>query len=195
MAADVPVKAFAAIMQKAPGAIMSLAKKPIKTLADFPGKTIALPNGVRPELDALMMAAGLDRKSVNYVPVGTDPGMLIPGVPSLRGTCQRSKGGYILNGRWPYASGADHGVNTVSAVNDPHAGGVANPAFGPLLKCKKKFVNGNCGVFKNSVVICPDDGSTITDPSNFTNTPSPEIAKNNRYIFPDNGSFDAWEPK
>jgi len=40
---------------------------------------------------------------------GTDPGMLIPGVPSLRGTCQRSKGGYILNGRWPYASGADHG--------------------------------------------------------------------------------------
>jgi alkylation response protein AidB-like acyl-CoA dehydrogenase len=40
---------------------------------------------------------------------GTDPGMLIPGVPSLRGTCQRSQGGYVLNGRWPYASGADHG--------------------------------------------------------------------------------------
>ena len=40
---------------------------------------------------------------------GADPGMLIPGVPSLRGTCQRTKGGYILNGRWPYASGADHG--------------------------------------------------------------------------------------
>ena len=40
---------------------------------------------------------------------GADPGMLIPGVPSLRGTCQRSQGGYILNGRWPYASGADHG--------------------------------------------------------------------------------------
>jgi alkylation response protein AidB-like acyl-CoA dehydrogenase len=40
---------------------------------------------------------------------GTDPGMLIPGVPSPRGTCQRTKGGYILNGRWPYASGADHG--------------------------------------------------------------------------------------
>lgn len=37
------------------------------------------------------------------------PEMLIPGVPSLRGTCQRAKGGYILNGRWPYASGADHG--------------------------------------------------------------------------------------
>jgi alkylation response protein AidB-like acyl-CoA dehydrogenase len=40
---------------------------------------------------------------------GADPGMLIPGVPSLRGSCQRAQGGYILNGRWPYASGADHG--------------------------------------------------------------------------------------
>src|SRR5260370_16246423 len=75
----VSLKAIAAIMQKAPGAIMSLAKKPIGTLADFPGKTIALPNGVRPELDALMTAAGLDPKSVNYVPVGTDPGMLAAG--------------------------------------------------------------------------------------------------------------------
>ncbi len=40
---------------------------------------------------------------------GSDAGMLIPGVPSLRGTCKRSPGGYILTGRWPYASGADHG--------------------------------------------------------------------------------------
>lgn len=40
---------------------------------------------------------------------GGDAGMLIPGVPSLRGTCQRRDGGYVLNGRWPYASGADHG--------------------------------------------------------------------------------------
>jgi alkylation response protein AidB-like acyl-CoA dehydrogenase len=35
--------------------------------------------------------------------------MLIPGVPSPRGTCQRTQAGYVLNGRWPYASGADHG--------------------------------------------------------------------------------------
>jgi alkylation response protein AidB-like acyl-CoA dehydrogenase len=40
---------------------------------------------------------------------GGHPGMLIPGVPSLRGTCQRTKDGFVLNGRWPYASGADHG--------------------------------------------------------------------------------------
>jgi alkylation response protein AidB-like acyl-CoA dehydrogenase len=40
---------------------------------------------------------------------GGHPGMLIPGVPSLRGTCQRTKDGFVLTGRWPYASGADHG--------------------------------------------------------------------------------------
>jgi alkylation response protein AidB-like acyl-CoA dehydrogenase len=40
---------------------------------------------------------------------GGHPGMLIPGVPSLRGTCQRTKDGYSLKGRWPFASGADHG--------------------------------------------------------------------------------------
>lgn len=74
-----PVKAFAAIMQKAPGAIMSLAAKPIKTLQDFPGKTIALPNGVRPQVDAIMTAAGLDPKTVRFVPVGTDPGILAAG--------------------------------------------------------------------------------------------------------------------
>jgi NitT/TauT family transport system substrate-binding protein len=75
----IPVKAFAAIMQKAPGAIMSLASKPIHTLADLQGKTIALPNDTRPQLAALMTAAGLDPGSVRFVPVGTDPGMLAAG--------------------------------------------------------------------------------------------------------------------
>jgi len=40
---------------------------------------------------------------------GVDPGMLIPGVPSRQGTCQKVEGGYLLNGRWAFASGADHG--------------------------------------------------------------------------------------
>jgi NitT/TauT family transport system substrate-binding protein len=66
-------------MQKAPGAIMSLAAKPIKTLADFPGKTIALPNGTRPQMELLLKGAGLDPSKVNFVPVGTDPGMLAAG--------------------------------------------------------------------------------------------------------------------
>jgi alkylation response protein AidB-like acyl-CoA dehydrogenase len=54
------------------------------------------------------IAGRLPRRGQDEI-FGTDAGMLIPGVPSPRGTCQRTKGGYILNGRWPYASGADHG--------------------------------------------------------------------------------------
>lgn len=62
---------------------------------------------------------------------GSDPGMLIPGVPSLRGTCQRTPGGYLLTGRWPYASGADHGDWVLVGAR-----GVANDAgepCGPLI--------------------------------------------------------------
>lgn len=78
-AASMPVKAFAAIMQRAPGAIMSLAENPISGLEDFPGKTIAMPNGIRPQVDNLLTAAGIDPAEVTYVPVGTDPGMLAAG--------------------------------------------------------------------------------------------------------------------
>ncbi|MEM9756853.1 MAG: ABC transporter substrate-binding protein, partial [Pseudomonadota bacterium] len=78
-AGDIPIKAFAAIMQRAPGAIMSLADSPLTSVADFPGKTIALPTGLQPQIASLMVAADLDPASVTYVPVGTDPGMLAAG--------------------------------------------------------------------------------------------------------------------
>lgn len=78
-AGDMPIKAFAAIMQKAPGAIMSLSESPLTSVTDFPGKTIALPTGLQPQIASLMTAADLDPESVTYVPVGTDPGMLAAG--------------------------------------------------------------------------------------------------------------------
>lgn len=41
---------------------------------------------------------------------GEDPGVLIPGVPSTwPGQARKVDGGFIVNGRWAYASGADHG--------------------------------------------------------------------------------------
>lgn len=54
------------------------------------------------------IAGRLPRRGQDEI-FGSHPGMLIPGVPSLRGTCRRAGDGYILDGRWPYASGADHG--------------------------------------------------------------------------------------
>lgn len=77
--AGLPVKAFAAIMQRAPGAIMSLAENPLLSLEDFAGKTIALPDGTRPQMINLLSAAGVDPASVSFVPVGTDPGILAAG--------------------------------------------------------------------------------------------------------------------
>ena len=78
-AGEMPIKAIAAIMQRAPGAIMSLAESPLTSVQDFPGKTIALPSGLEPQIASLMVAAGLDPASVTFVPVGTDPGMLAAG--------------------------------------------------------------------------------------------------------------------
>ena len=77
--AGVPVKAFAAIMQRAPGAVMSLAESPINTLEDFVGKTIAMPDGTRPQMTNLLRRADIDPASVTFVPVGTDPGILAAG--------------------------------------------------------------------------------------------------------------------
>jgi len=60
---------------------------------------------------------------------GPDPGVYIPGVPSRQGTCQKADGGYLLNGRWPFASGADHGDwlmvgsrGVRNAANEPSPG-------------------------------------------------------------------------
>lgn len=54
------------------------------------------------------IAGRLPRRGQDEI-FGADPGMLIPGVPTPRGTSRRTTGGYILDGRWPYASGIDHG--------------------------------------------------------------------------------------
>jgi len=54
------------------------------------------------------IAGRLPREGQDEV-FGSNPGMLIPGVPSRQGTCTKVDGGYVLNGRWAFASGADHG--------------------------------------------------------------------------------------
>jgi alkylation response protein AidB-like acyl-CoA dehydrogenase len=55
---------------------------------------------------------------------GADAGMLIPGGPTPRGTCTPTDGGYVLNGRWPYASGVDFGDWVmVGARGVPNAAG------------------------------------------------------------------------
>jgi alkylation response protein AidB-like acyl-CoA dehydrogenase len=40
---------------------------------------------------------------------GSGPDVLIPGTPAMQGTIQRADGGWLLNGRWQFCSGVDHG--------------------------------------------------------------------------------------
>ncbi len=54
------------------------------------------------------MAGRLPREAQDEI-FGPDPAVLIPGVPSSQGTCQRAGGGFVLKGRWPFCSGIDHG--------------------------------------------------------------------------------------
>ena len=56
---------------------------------------------------------------------GSDPGLLIPGVPSTRpGIARPVDGGFVVSGRWPYASGVDHGEWVIAGCD----GGDACPA-------------------------------------------------------------------
>ena len=66
----------------------------------------------------------------------------------------------------------DHGVNDAVLVYDPHDGGVLNGARLPPKKCSLASSNGTCGLFGNTVTICPVRSSSLTSPASFTLTPS-----------------------
>jgi ABC-type nitrate/sulfonate/bicarbonate transport system substrate-binding protein len=75
----VPVKIIGAAYQRSPSGVMSLKSRPLRSIREFPDKTIAVPPGVRQALAAHMKANGLDPATVNFIPVGTDPGILVTG--------------------------------------------------------------------------------------------------------------------
>jgi alkylation response protein AidB-like acyl-CoA dehydrogenase len=59
---------------------------------------------------------------------GDSPDVLIPGTPAAQGTCVRTDGGFILNGRWQFCSGVDHGPwIIVGARGIPDAAGQPTP--------------------------------------------------------------------
>lgn len=75
----IPVRIIGSVFQKSPGSIMSPAAKPIRSIKELSGKTLALPASARPLLNQMLKEAGVDAKTVNVVPVGTDPGILASG--------------------------------------------------------------------------------------------------------------------
>lgn len=57
---------------------------------------------------------------------GDSPDVLVPGTPAAQGTCMRTDGGFILNGRWQFCSGVDHGAWLIVGAR-----GVPDPAGAP----------------------------------------------------------------
>ena len=78
-AKGIPIKAFAAAYQISPYSLISAKGKKIPTLKAMEGKTIAIPQGRRATMTALLKRAGVDATKITFVPTGTDPGILATG--------------------------------------------------------------------------------------------------------------------
>lgn len=74
-----PLVIYGTIFQRSPFSVMSLGDRPIRELTDFEGATIALTEATRPQLDPLLIEAGVDLASVEFVPAGPDPAQLATG--------------------------------------------------------------------------------------------------------------------
>jgi len=74
-----PLVAFAAVLQRDPASLLSPADRPVRSLRDLVGKTVGAPSNVSAQIAELMRTAGLDARSVRFVPVGTDANMLAEG--------------------------------------------------------------------------------------------------------------------
>jgi len=78
-AKGIPIKAFAAPYQISPYSLMTAKGKKIPSLKAMEGKTIAIPQGRRATMTALLKRAGVDASKITFVPTGTDPGILATG--------------------------------------------------------------------------------------------------------------------
>lgn len=74
-----PLVIYGTIFQRSPFSVMSLGDNPIRTIEDFEGTTIALSEATRPQLDPLLIDAGVDLDSIEFVPAGPDPAQLATG--------------------------------------------------------------------------------------------------------------------
>jgi NitT/TauT family transport system substrate-binding protein len=76
-AKGIPIKAFAASFQISPYSLLTLKGHKISTLKEMEGKTIAIPQGRRATMAALLKRANIDPAKITFVPAGPDPGPLV----------------------------------------------------------------------------------------------------------------------
>jgi len=75
----IPVVALGAAFLKSPFGMITLADAPIDTLEGMYGMTVAVSDGSRPTIEALMEREGLDPSQVDFVPKNPDPSVLPDG--------------------------------------------------------------------------------------------------------------------
>lgn len=102
----IPIKVIGNVFAKSPFCIISMANKPIRSIKELEGKTMPVATSTRPLILYLLKAAGVDPKSVTFLPSSPDPSGLmtgqvdaISGYSTNQGVLLQSKGAelFMLN--------------------------------------------------------------------------------------------------
>jgi ABC-type nitrate/sulfonate/bicarbonate transport system substrate-binding protein len=102
----IPIKVIGTVFAKSPFCIISMANKPIRSIKELEGKTMPVATSTRPLILYLLKSAGVDPKSVTFLPSSPDPSGLmtgqydaISGYSTNQGVLLQSKGAdlFMLN--------------------------------------------------------------------------------------------------
>lgn len=102
----IPIKVIGNVFAKSPFCIISMASKPIKSVKELEGKTMPVATSTRPLITYLLKSAGVDPRSVTFLPSSPDPSGLmtgqydaISGYSTNQGVLLQSKGAelFMLN--------------------------------------------------------------------------------------------------
>lgn len=102
----IPIKVIGTVFAKSPFCIISMTSKPIRSPKELEGKTISVSTSARPLFLYLLKSAGVDPKSVTFLPASPDPSVLmtgqvdaIAGYSTNQGVLLQSKGAdvFMLN--------------------------------------------------------------------------------------------------
>ena len=76
---NLPIRCFAAALQKHPYTYFSLKSNPVRSIGDIVGKRVGLPSTAQVLLKAMLAHANLPESSVRVIPVGADLSPLLTG--------------------------------------------------------------------------------------------------------------------
>jgi NitT/TauT family transport system substrate-binding protein len=113
----IPIKVIGTVFAKSPFCVISLTSKPIRTVKELEGKSMQVSTSAVPLMVYLLKSAGVDPKSVTFLPSSPDPSILMTGqVDAIAG--YSSNQGVLLQ-----AKGADLVMLNVQDLGIPETTG------------------------------------------------------------------------